>query len=59
QPFTDVLDPLEFAASDRGLAALIRLRPGPPPTGDRATAEALDACYAGVLARRDRISFGP
>ncbi|MFN3992253.1 MAG: hypothetical protein ACK4IU_05020 [Tabrizicola flagellatus] len=50
---------MEFAASDRGLAALIRLRPGPPPNGDRAKAEALDACYAGVLARRDRISFGP
>lgn len=58
QPFADVLDPLEFAASDRGLAALIRLRPGQPPA-DRATAEGLDACYAGLLARRDQISFGP
>ena len=58
QPFTDVLDPLEFAASDRGLATLIRLRPG-QPAADRSTAEGLDACYAAVLARRDQISFGP
>lgn len=60
QPFADVLDPLEFAASDRGLASLIRLRPGlPAAAADRATAEGLDACYAGLLARRDQISFGP
>jgi hypothetical protein len=58
QPFTDVLDPLDFAASDRGLAALIRLRPG-PPAADRTTAEGVDACYAALLARRDQISFGP
>lgn len=58
QPFADVLDPLEFAASDRGLAALIRLRTG-QPAADRATAEGLDACYAGLLTRRDAISFGP
>lgn len=59
QPFTDVLDPQAFAASDRGLFTLIRDRKDPAATADRATAEGLDACYAKVLARRDQISFGP
>lgn len=57
QPFADVLDPVAFAASDRGLATLIRQRHDPAAATDRATAEGLDACFAGVLARRDRISF--
>lgn len=59
QPFGDVLDPADFAASDRGLAALIPLHAGPTAATDRATAEGLDACYAAVLQRRDRISLGP
>lgn len=59
QPFASTVDPLTFAASDRGLFAMIRQRPDPAAAANRATAEALDACYAGVLARRDRISFGP
>jgi len=59
QPFADVLDPAAFAASDRGLATLIPQRHDPAAATDRATAEGLDACYAGVLSRRDRISFGP
>lgn len=59
QPFADVLDPVEFAASDRGLIALIRARQDPAAAADRATAEGLDACYAGLLARRDRLSLGP
>lgn len=59
QPFASVLDPLEFAASDRGLFHLIPLRKDPSAAADRATAERIDACYAKVLARRDQISFGP
>lgn len=59
QPFADTFDPVAFAASDRGLATLIRQRSDPAAATDRATAEGLDACYAGVLARRDQISFGP
>jgi hypothetical protein len=59
QPFADVLDPMAFAASDRGLFTLIRAREDPAAAADRATAEGLDACYAGVLARRDQISLRP
>jgi hypothetical protein len=59
QPFADVLDPLAFAASDRGLAVLIPPRRDPAAAADRATAEGLDACYAGVLARRATNPFGP
>lgn len=59
QPFADALDPVAFAASDRGLASLIPPRSDPAAATDRATAEGLDACYAGVLARRDTLSFGP
>lgn len=58
QPFIDVLDPAEFAASDRGLAALIRPRSDPAAAADRATAEGLDACYATLLARRDTLDVG-
>ena len=43
QPFAAVLDPLDYAASDRGLFTLIRPRPDPTAAADRATAEALDA----------------
>lgn len=59
QPFATTLPPDDFYSAPRGLAALIRPRPDPAATADRATAEALDACYAGVLARRDAISLGP
>ncbi|MBL9046999.1 MAG: hypothetical protein JNK34_06760 [Tabrizicola sp.] len=59
QPFARTLDPLTFAASDRGLQALIPLRQDPAAAADRATAEGLDACYVGVLARRDSIHLGP
>jgi hypothetical protein len=59
QPFADTLDPLVYAASDRGLLTLIRPRRDPAAAADRATAEGLDACYAGVLKRRDQISLGP
>ncbi|MCU0826088.1 MAG: hypothetical protein MUE52_01465 [Tabrizicola sp.] len=59
QPFADALDPIAYAASDRGLAALIFPRQDRAAAADRATAEALDACYATVLARRDTLSFGP
>lgn len=59
QPFADTLAPLTYAASDRGLLALIRQRPDPAAAANRATAEALDACYANVLARRDAISLDP
>lgn len=59
QPFADALDPVEFAASDRGIAVLIPRREGPAVTTDRATAEGLDACYGALLARRDTIGFGP
>lgn len=59
QPFADVLDPVDFAASDRGLLTLIRDRKDPAAASDRASAEALDACYAGVLKRRDQISLRP
>lgn len=59
QPFADVLDPVAFSASDRGLLTLIPARKDPTAATDRATAEGLDACYAGVLDRRDQISLGP
>jgi hypothetical protein len=59
QPFADVLDPLEFAASDRGIFALIHPRTDPAAAADRAAAETLDACYAGLLAHRDTLRFGP
>jgi hypothetical protein len=59
QPFADTLDPLAFAASDRGVAALIRTRLDPAAAADRATAEGLDACYGALLARRDTLAFGP
>lgn len=59
QPFADVLDPVDFAASDRGLAALIPLRSDPAAAADRATAASLDACYAKLLDRRDQLDFGP
>jgi hypothetical protein len=59
QPFASVLDPLAYAASDRGVFTLIRPRPGPAAATDRATAEGLDACYGKLLARRDTLSFGP
>ena len=59
QPFADVLDPLAFAASDRGLAVLIPKRQDPAAAADRATAAALDACYGALLARRDTLGFGP
>ncbi|WP_135449929.1 hypothetical protein [Tabrizicola caldifontis] len=59
QPFSDALNPAEFAASDRGLLTLIRPRHDRAAAADRATSEALDACYAGVLKRRDQISLGP
>jgi hypothetical protein len=59
QPFADALDPVAFAASDRGLAVLIPPRRDPAAATDRATAEGLDACYGGVLKHRDQISFGP
>jgi hypothetical protein len=59
QPFADVLDPVAFAASDRGLFTLIRDRRDPAAATDRATAEGLDACYASVLAHRDVLAFGP
>jgi hypothetical protein len=59
QPFASVLDPVDFAASDRGVFTLIRPRQDPAAATDRATAEALDACYAGVLARRNALAFGP
>lgn len=59
QPFADVLDPVDFAASDRGLAALIPQRSDPAAAADRATAASLDACYAKLLDRRDQLDFGP
>lgn len=59
QPFANVLDPQEFAASDRGLFTLLRTRMDRAAAADRATAEALDACYAGVLAHRDMLRFNP
>jgi hypothetical protein len=59
QPFADILDPVDFAASDRGLATMIPPRRDPAAAADRATAESLDACYAGLLARRDTNPFGP
>ncbi|MCU0904041.1 MAG: hypothetical protein MUE83_09225 [Tabrizicola sp.] len=59
QPFASVLDPQEFAASDRGVFALIPLRSDPAAATDRATAESIDACYGALLARRDRLHFGP
>lgn len=59
QPFADTLDPAAFAASDRGLLTVIRARKDPAAATDRATAEALDACYASVLARRDAIDLAP
>ncbi|MFM7445955.1 MAG: hypothetical protein ACKO2N_18985, partial [Tabrizicola sp.] len=59
QPFTDVLDPVDFAASDRGLAVLIPPRSDPAAAADRATAASLDACYAKLLDRRDQLDLGP
>jgi hypothetical protein len=59
QPFAAALDPLAFAASDRGLATLISPRTDPAAASDRATAEGIDACYADLLARRDTLAFGP
>lgn len=59
QPFASTLDPLAFAASDRGVYTLIRPRRGPAAATDRATAEGLDSCYAKLLTRRDTLSFGP
>lgn len=59
QPFADALDPVEFAASDRGIAVLIPPRQDLAAAADRATAEGLDACYGALLARRDTIAFGP
>jgi hypothetical protein len=59
QPFADTLDPQAYAASDRGLLTLIRPRNDGAAAADRATAESLDACYAGLLKRRDQISLGP
>jgi hypothetical protein len=59
QPFADTLDPLAFAASDRGLLTLIRPRRDRAAPADRATAKSLDACYGALLARRDRISLSP
>lgn len=59
QPFVDVLDPLAFAASDRGLLTLIRTRKDPSAAADRATAEGLDSCYARLLSRHDQISLAP
>lgn len=59
QPFADVVDPVEFAASDRGVFTLIRPRQDPAAAADRATAESLDACYGALLARRDTLVFGP
>lgn len=59
QPFADVLDPAVFFASDRGLATLVPMRSDPAAAADRAAAETLDACYAGVLARRDTLEFEP
>jgi hypothetical protein len=59
QPFASVLDPVDYAASDRGVFTLVRPRKDPAAAADRATAEGLDACYATILARRDALSFGP
>lgn len=59
QPFATSLDPAEFAASDRGVFTLIAPRRDPAAAADRATAEALDACYGKLLARRDTLAFGP
>jgi hypothetical protein len=59
QPFADVLDPMTYYASDRGLYAMIWSRKDPAAAADRATAEGIDACYAKVLAQRDAFSFGP
>lgn len=58
QPFASVLDPVDYAASDRGIFTLLRPRRDPDAAADRATAEGLDACYATILARRDALSFG-
>jgi hypothetical protein len=38
---------------------MLRPRNDPAAAADRATAEGLDACYAGILKRRDALSFGP
>lgn len=59
RPFADVLVPVEYAASDRGVFTLIRPRRDPAAATDRATAEGLDACYGALLARRDTLAFGP
>ena len=50
---------LDFAASDRGIFALIRPRSDPAAAADRTTAESLDACYGRLLAHRDALHFGP
>jgi hypothetical protein len=57
-PFADVLDPLAFAGSERGLL-LIRAPAEPISRANRAAAEGLDACYASVLARRDGLNLAP
>ncbi len=59
QPFADVLDPVEFAASNRGIAALVRPRRDLAAAADRATAEGLDSCYGALLARRDTLNLKP
>ncbi len=59
QPFVDVLASLDFAASDRGIFALIRPRSDPAAAADRTTAESLDACYGRLLGHRDALHFGP
>lgn len=59
QPFASVLDPVDYAASDRGVFTLIAQRRDPAAATDRATAEALDACYGALLAHRDTLDFGP
>ncbi|NJM82801.1 MAG: hypothetical protein HC844_10115 [Tabrizicola sp.] len=58
QPFVDVLEPVAYAASDRGLFTLIRPRQDRASLASRTTAEGLDACYAALLARRDTLGFG-
>jgi hypothetical protein len=59
QPFADVLDPIAFAGSDRGLQALHLPPDEPISRANRAKAKAMDACYADVLDRRDQLAFGP
>jgi hypothetical protein len=59
QPFAVTLPPDVFYSAPRGLAALIRQRQDPTAVADRTTSEGMDTCYAGLLARRDQISFGP